>query len=381
MHTLLQYLATLSDPAGLTRTLGQIDVCRDADGRLCYTAGNSAVVFKIRHEGRLKALRCYTFPAPNRAAIYGGRLLRGELFVYDTPRSGVWTDVVLDDWVEGITLAQAVAEAAEAADEARFEALAAAFDGLGAAMVADDEAHGDLKPENLIVTPSGELHPIDFDATFKPEFAGMRSPELGTAAFRHPARTAADFDASLDDYPIALISTALHALALDPTLYTRYRNRDGLLYDPRRIASDAALQETLALFERHCMGLQYRIARLLLSPTPKLFGLAELLRFAVAPPPPTDTPPELFAHNGLWGYRTPHRTVIAPVYDCGFDFSEGLAAVRLGSAWHFVDTAGRQVIDASAYDSVKPFRSGRACVLRDGHRLKIDPAGREYALG
>lgn len=381
MHTLLQYLNTLLDPAGLTRTLGAVDVCRDAAGRLCYTAGNSAVVFKIRHEGRLKSLRCYTSPAPNRAAIYADKLLPGELFVYTSPRSGEWVDVVVDDWIEGITLTQAIGEAAGAQDTTRLSALAEAFDRLGAGLVADDRAHGDLKPDNLILTPAGELRPIDFDAMFLPAFAGMRSPELGTAAFRHPARTSADFDASLDDYPVALISTALHALALDTALYDRYRDRDGLLYDPRRIASDSALRETLALFERHCMGVQYRIARLLLSPTLRLYGLAGLLRFAADPPAAPETMPELFVRDGLWGYRTPQRTVIPPVYDCGFDFSEGLAAVRLGRSWHFVDTAGRQVVDASVYDSVKPFRSGRARVTRDGRRAEIDPAGREYALG
>lgn len=33
MYTLLQYLHTLSDPEGLTRTLRGIDIMRSADGR------------------------------------------------------------------------------------------------------------------------------------------------------------------------------------------------------------------------------------------------------------------------------------------------------------------------------------------------------------
>lgn len=72
-----------------------------------------------------------------------------------------------------------------------------------------------------------------------------------------------DFDASLDDYPAALISTALHALALDPTLYARYSEADGLLFTPQKIGTDAALCEVLALFERRGLAAQYRIARLL----------------------------------------------------------------------------------------------------------------------
>ena len=36
----------------------------------------------------------------------------------------------------------------------------------------------------------------------------------------------------------ALISTALHALALDPTLYVRYPDADGLLFSPQQIRTD-----------------------------------------------------------------------------------------------------------------------------------------------
>lgn len=380
MFTLLQYLNSLLDPAGLLRTLGEIEVCRDPDGRLCCTAGNSAVVFKIRHESRLKSLRCYLLPAPNRATIYGERLLPEELYVYTAPDRGEWVDVVVDEWIEGTTLGEAITAAAEACDTARLAALSSAFDRLGLEMLRDDWAHGDLKPENIIVTPCGELRPIDFDASFLPAFAGMPSPELGTAAFRHPARSAADFDTSLDDFPIALISTALHALALDPALYDRYRDRDGLLFDPQQIQRDPALREVLALFERRGLGLSYRIARLLLAPCLRLSGLQELLRFCVNPPPVPDTAPELFPQGGLWGYRTPREVVVPPLYDCGFDFTEGLAAVRLGRSWHFIDTAGRQVVDASAFESVKPFRNGRACVVRDGRKLEIDRTGQERVV-
>ena len=48
MHTLRQYLFTLSDLRGLARTLGEAEVCRDAAGRPEYAVGNSAAVFRIR---------------------------------------------------------------------------------------------------------------------------------------------------------------------------------------------------------------------------------------------------------------------------------------------------------------------------------------------
>ena len=376
MFTLRQYLLTLTDSHGLTRTLGEVELCRDGQGRPLYSIGNSAVVFRIRRDGRIRSLRCYLRRMRHLREIYGDKLLEKELFLYTSSETGVWVDAILGDWIDGATLHEAVAEAALAHDTAKLRSLAESFDSLAAGMVADDRAHGDLKPENIIVGDDGTLCPIDFDASYLPAFAGEISPELGTAAYQHPARTAADFDERIDDYPAALISTALHALAEDPTLWDRYGSSDGLLYTPQRIASDPAYRETLALFEKRGMAVQYRIAQLLTAPTLRLFGLAELLAEAVREKPAARSgteaeTPELFVENGRWGYRTAERVVVAPLYDNGFDFTEGLAAVQLGGTWHYIDTAGRTRLSCPGCAAVKPFRGGKAQVVRNGERQEI----------
>ena len=388
MHTLRQYLLTLSDPEGLLRTLAGAEVCRDARGALLYAAGNSAAVFRIRHRGQVRSLRCYLRPMRHLREIYGERFLERELYLYDTAGAGTWVDVVVGEWIEGETLSEAAERAAAERDTQRLQALAAAFDALAARLVSDDRAHGDLKPENIIVDAQGILRLIDFDAAYLPEFAGEQSPELGTAAYQHPARTAADFNAQLDDFPAALISTALHALALDPSLRARHAESDGMLFTPREIlrGRDAAYREVMELFERRGMALQYRIARLLASPTPQLFGLAEFLAASVreAGTALAGTPPErleLYVEHGLWGYRTPERVVIPPRYDNGFDFSEGWGAVQLGRTWHFIDGSGRVCLSCPGCDSVKPFRNGCAQVVRNGRRMQIDRAGNETPAG
>lgn len=368
MYTLRQYLTTLSDTRGLTRTLGEVELCRDADGRPLYSAGNSAIVFRIRCQTEMCTMRCYLRPMAHLDEIYGERLRPRELFVYTSPDSGEWVDVVVGEWIEGQNLQESIAEAANKGDVPRMATLATAFDRLAATLLADDWAHGDLKPENIIIDDASELHLIDFDAMFLPVFAGELSPELGTAAYQHPARTAVDFDASLDDFPAALISTALHALVLDVSLYDRHGGADGLLFNPRHLHKDRALADTMALFERHGEAIRYRIARMLLCPTLHLSELAQLLRWERAP---ATQIPELFAENGLWGYRTDCQTFIPPVYDNGFDFSEGLAAVCLGRTWHYIDSAGRTVISCPECEAVKPFRDGRAQVIRNGCREEI----------
>lgn len=87
--------------------------------------------------------------------------------------------------------------------------------------------------------------------------------------------------------------------------------------------------------------------------------------------------PELFVENGLWGYRTRGRVAIPPLYDSGFDFTEGLAAVRLGATWHYIDPEGRPRISCAGCEAVKPFRNGRAGIVRDGRKAEIDRTGRE----
>ena len=146
MFTLRQYLLALLDSRGLTRTLGEIDVCRDEQGRPCFSAGNSAAVFRIRLGGRIRSLRCYLRPMRHLKEIYGQRLLEKELYLHTSPETGVWVDTVLGDWIEGSTLHETVAQAAALRDRESLQILVRLFDRLALALVTDDRAHGDLKP-------------------------------------------------------------------------------------------------------------------------------------------------------------------------------------------------------------------------------------------
>lgn len=240
------------------------------------------------------------------------------------------------------------------------------------------------------------LRLVDFDASYLPALAGEPSPELGTAAYQHPARTVRDYDRHLDDFPAALLSTALHALALDPGLYGRTPLTDGLLFVPKEVVdgSSAVWRECLELFSRAGDAVHRRIALLLRSPVLRLAGLEELMDFAVrlaGTLPDGDrasdltaayaaAPPELFVRDGWWGFRDGVRIVIPPVYDAGFDFTEGLAAVLTGRRWAFVDTAGREALCMEGFDAVKPFRNGCAVAERNGCRYAVDRRGRVRKL-
>ena len=371
-----RYIEILKNSAGYTRTLGAVDVLmKDASGRPCCFVGNRSAVFKIRREGRVMMLKCYTCPKPNLRRIYGDRCLHDEIFI-PCGASGEYVDAVLTEWVEGRSLMSVLRESA--GDGVAMRRLAEEFDRFALELLEADWAHGDLKPENIIVDAGGVMHAIDFDAVYRPDLADLANDETGTAAFQHPLRTAEFYNKSIDDYPVALISTALHAMSLDTSLCGRFGIDEELLIDPREAVKNrsAALDAVLELFAARCMGVEYRIAQMLKSPVPVLRGLTEMMRLLVRGGVGVeDKIPRLAQSDGLWGYAVEGRFVIPPVFDCGFEFSEGLAAVKLGNRYHYISTDGRAVLSPGVCDAVKPFSGGRAVVIRGGERITIDRSG------
>lgn len=250
--TITDYIGTLENPGGVFRTLGEVCVERDIYGGVRLRAGNSAAVFRyVAPGGERRLLKCYIRPNRHLRAIYEYverrrpallphvRLLREEMFVH-TSGGERWVDVVEGEWVEGNTLAAVVARATRTGDRKRLGELAGAFDVLWSRLAEAEWAHGDLKPENIIVTPGGTLTPIDCDAMWIPSLKGEMAAELGTPPYRHPSRTASDFDKSIDDHPARLISTALCTLASHPELWPEYTTFEDFILDNRRFSENGA---------------------------------------------------------------------------------------------------------------------------------------------
>ncbi len=357
----------------MLRTLEGFSIIFDKRLMPRFTVGNTAVMLHAERGGRRYTLRCFMRPTPHRREIYGGNFHPEELYI---PAAGEWIDVVVTEWIEGVTLHEATLLAARMQDRAELAALSLKFDRFAAGLLAEEWAHGDLKPENIVLTDSGELRLIDFDAMFLPEFAGEHSPELGTAAFQHPRRTAADFDARLDDYPAAVISTTLAALALDPQSVELYTANEGTLFEPRSIATNPHYHKVLRMFEHIGDTIHYRTAQLLRSTDYRIPDAGRILQLAdLETAIGEEQVPELFVEGGRWGYRTPQGIVSPPLWDCGFDFSEGLAAVQLGHSWHYIDLQGRVVRSFPECEALKPFRNGTAEVIRCGIRRRLTRKG------
>ncbi len=306
-------------------------------GELFYRVGNSAIIFNIWHDGRWRNLKCYTASIERRKIIYGDKLLESEIYIPIDERRGVWLDVLLDDWVEGMPLSDYLKQRVETSDNQALQKLSKDFDSLALDLLSSESAHGDITCENIIVDPSGELHLIDFDNAFTPELTGEQSIELGTEAYQHPLRSVDNFDRTIDDYSLALISTSLSLIALDATIYKQYNHIEGLLFDPRELVEqrNELLSFALTLFERQGAILEYRIAMMLTSQSCDLPDLHYLLRYKVEGVSLNAQPSELFCRGGLWGYLNEFgREVIPPLFDSALNFSESFAAVKIGTTWH-----------------------------------------------
>ena len=91
-------------------------------------------------------------------------------------------------------------------------------------------AHGDIKPDNIMVRPDGTLTLVDYDGMFVPAMKGQKSPTIGTKDFSHPLRTIDDFDETIDDFALASIALSLKAISLNPSLLDQYGASDRLLF-------------------------------------------------------------------------------------------------------------------------------------------------------
>lgn len=208
-------------------------VLRD-DGDLWFSSGNFAVVFKVRHRttGRLLALKCFTRHQENRAGSY--RLITeclkdypGDYLVrYEYHDEELWVNsraagerdfpVLAMDWAEGVTLGEYVRTCCARDDRAALEKLIAEFNWFAFWLLSQPFAHGDLKPDNIVVRPDGKPVLLDYDGLYVPAMKGQKARELGSPVYRHPARTVDAFDKRIDDFALLVLLLELRLLAAAP---------------------------------------------------------------------------------------------------------------------------------------------------------------------
>ena len=254
------------------------------DGLPVMTSGNFAVVFKMKDEetGKLYALKCFTKEQEGREEAYHQiadalkdvdspyfvslRYLEKELFVDSNQTDETEFPVLLMDWVEGKTLDKYLRENLD--DKYALEMLAYQFSRLAMWLMPQPFAHGDLKPDNILVKDDGTLVLVDYDGMYVPAMKGQKARELGSPDFRHPSRTENDFDEHIDDFSLASILLSLKAIALQPSLLEEYGASDRLLFsekDYRNLSESSALGALQSLMQDAELASLYSLYILALS--------------------------------------------------------------------------------------------------------------------
>ena len=256
-----EYIEAISLAADNFDKLSHLQPVLDGNGTPMMSSGNFAVVFKMYDPQAHKdvAVKCFLKEQEGRAESYQliaqelaytsssfltpFRYLDKELFVESQSTNDEEFPVVLMDWVEGETLDRYIQS--HLADPNALRLLAFQFSRLASWLLSQPFAHGDLKPDNILVRSDGTLTLVDYDGMFVPAMEGTAARELGSPDFRHPLRTAERFNEHIDDFPLAVILLSLKALSLSPSLWNTYGASDRLLFsaaDYRDLSSCALLQ-------------------------------------------------------------------------------------------------------------------------------------------
>ena len=261
-----EYVRAIQDASNNLDELAYLVPVQDDHGEPYRSSGAFAVVFKMKNEqtGKCYALKCFTEEQEGRAEAYrqiadelefvdssyitSVKYLDKEIFVDSSCEEDEFP-VLLMDWIDGETMENYIAENYQ--DNYAMAMLCYRFCKMAAWLRSQPFAHGDIKPDNIMVRPDGNLTLVDYDGMFVPAMKGQKSPTIGTKDFSHPLRTVDDFDETIDDFALASIALSLKAISLKPSLLDEYGAADRLLFsaeDYRDLSKSkvmAALQELI----------------------------------------------------------------------------------------------------------------------------------------
>lgn len=366
MYSIADVINAVASPDTQWRSLKGVEPTYNK-GEMIYMTGNSSVVMPVIVEGQEMVLKCYIRQKRHLAQIYGDRFLPQELTIRNILGEVHRADCLLMPMLKGVTL-----DAALCNRDIPMEQLADAFERMVLRLMERPEAHGDIKPENIILTPQGELHLIDWDAAFIPTLATEQATELGTAAYQHPRRTAQLYNKHIDDYSIAYLLTILRGATIDETIREEYSHCYEFYPSPHQILSGQGqrIEHLAEEFASRAMVKEYRLSQMLLSPQPTLPMLTTVLT-------PTlewemDDDMSIEQSGGLWGLRNGQRWVIAPIYDTIMEPCDGLIAATAAGYGYVISLHNRKAICIGKDVRVKlSSQSGLVVAQSDGNRKEI----------
>ena len=262
-----EYVRAIQDASNNLDKLAHLVPVLDDHGEPYRSSGAFAVVFKMKDEqtGKYYALKCFTEEQKGRAESYrqiadelefvdssyitSVKYLDKEIFVDSSCEEDEFP-VLLMDWIDGETMENYIAENYQ--DNYAMAMLCYRFCKMAAWLRSQPFAHGDIKPDNIMVRPDGSLTLIDYDGMFVSAMKGQKSPTIGTKDFSHPLRTVDDFDETIDDFALASIALSLKAISMNSKLLDTYGASDRLLFSESDYRTPSSSKAISALQDLMC---------------------------------------------------------------------------------------------------------------------------------
>ncbi|MBR5595568.1 MAG: hypothetical protein IKW47_04705 [Alistipes sp.] len=215
--------------------------------------GNNSVVARCRIEGirGYRTIKCYC-TSRYRDDIKGVDYYPQSLKVYGFNGRVEYVDVAISRWERGEAL-----DIVFYRGGCDFRALSRAFDQMAHKHLIGGVVHGDIKPENIIVRPSGKMTLIDSDDLPLESLGNYQAKDFGSECYVHRHRHIRRTDQFTDHYPLALHSTFLAALIYEPRFLYENDNMERYIATATQILkehNDSAHYDMIVAMTHSIMG-------------------------------------------------------------------------------------------------------------------------------
>lgn len=221
-----EYIESIRSAEKSFATLKNLRAVLDDNGNPIMINGNNSIIFKLIDIQSCKfyAVKCFTKDKEGRDAAYNKieeflsdrdfhhvipiKYLQDELYVDSEIADQTEISIAIMEWIEGDNLDNYIR--LYSGNSFQLHNLCISFAKLCQELVQSPISHGDIRPENIIVQPNGDVKLVDYDDMYVPTIGNEK-------------------DRQADDFSLAVIALTIKAASISFGLLNQYGHIDRFL--------------------------------------------------------------------------------------------------------------------------------------------------------